>query len=49
MPRGSFYTKGGVYANTQVVPASLTPEIELQNNDGAFLLNNDGVQLIDNT
>ncbi len=27
----------------------VTPEIELQDNDGAFLLDNDGTQLLDNS
>jgi len=29
--------------------AAVTPEIELQDNDGAFLLDNDGTQLLDNS
>lgn len=29
-------------------PFTVTPEIELLDNDGAALLDNDGIQLIDN-
>lgn len=45
---GSLYKPNVMFGLMAGNPA-VTPEEELQDNDGAFLLDNDSVQLIDNT